>query len=571
MEKQVLKMNEQTKSLHCKNHPEYVKLEDEYSELMYNYSFLLKENDKLRRKIALFHSNTVVGTLNTSDIISTGCEENLNHSVSSQVPDDAHSSAISTTEHSSGIEHDLNMDSAETPYTQLSGHPFSSFSAELLDNETVYSHCLESRKLKYFGVNPYGYGNIMHNPCSVPENSYLNKIIKHVLTVCPQYVFNSVLLTKFENGESFLPMHSDNEEAIQPNSVILTVSLGETRAIEFQSKCQEPSMKCTVNVMHGDVYTMTYASQREYKHGIPKDSSKDFRLSLTFRNIVPKSITGNGASINGCCSDDVNPGTSNVNVSLDSIGQFLCDLGQNGETYPNTSPPLPVISECNSNKLKSVTNASIQPKVSYDNIDTIFISSSMFREISEAKLSTSQHNSCVFYYPGATASGILHRMQRDAKMENVDRKKIKQVFLLCGTNDVDNILGVKRLDHDNINITVNRYSQDKLKSSLNDIEKLILHLHNKFESANLKIINILPRASKIRNGVINDINSFLKNLCYSRSYTTYINTEYNFNLFSDPSGHRKSDFFKSIGSDNVHLSRWGVTRLGKHLKYLVHN
>ena len=122
-----------------------------------------------------------------------------------------------------------------------------------------------------------------------------------------------------------------------------------------------------------------------------------------------------------------------------------------------------------------------------------------------------------------------------------------------------------------INNNTHALDVNKLQRAMNDMEQLLDYLHHTFKSANLKVINVLPRASRLRNEVINKINSYLKLLSNIRQYVTFINTESYFDLFSSKNGFRKNDFFRAVGIDNVHLSRMGVTRLGKHLKYLAHN
>lgn len=558
-----------TTSVQINNHDslrssEYLKLEEQYSELMFNFKFLLKENNELKRKISLISTNESKSECNTSRNVLSTCTQT---ETSTNKLSDIASNTLETviTSQQEAKDNDDNIisyhsssicpDDVERPCVLFPGHPFSLFNVDALDQEIIYSHSLESRQLKYFGDLPYSYGKITHGPCSVPENSYLSKIINHVSSVFPKYQFNSVLITKFENGKSFLPMHSDNENVIHPASTILTVSLGETRAVKFQLKDSASSPECFVNISNGDVYAMSCKSQSVYKHGIPKDYSKGCRISLTFRLISP----------------------DNSETSLDSVEQFLHNLDCSQVSSPVEPTPIAPRREQSyaSVLASSVPSQQQQPSSPNPNeqseIDTIYISSSMFRELSEEKLSSREHKSSVLYFPGATASGILRQLPENNKFNSIDPVKVKNVFLMCGTNDIDTILNIKRWDHNNINVGAHEINYYKLQRSLSDINDLISYIHQTFESAKLNIINILPRNSRLRNEVINNINSNLKSYCSNSSYLEYINTEYNINLFSNVNGFRKNDFFKSAGSDNVHLSREGVVRLGKHLKYLTHN
>ena len=51
----------------------------------------------------------------------------------------------------------------------------------------------------------------------------------------------------------------------------------------------------------------------------------------------------------------------------------------------------------------------------------------------------------------------------------------------------------------------------------------------------------------------------------------YINTEAGRSLFSTNTGYRKGQFFSTKYEDDVHLNDLGVSRLGKHLKYIAHH
>ena len=64
---------------------------------------------------------------------------------------------------------------------------------------------------------------------------------------------------------------------------------------------------------------------------------------------------------------------------------------------------------------------------------------------------------------------------------------------MCDTNDIDNILGVKRSDYNNlVNNNTCAIDVNKLQRAMNDMEQPIDYLHHTFKSANLKVINVLP-------------------------------------------------------------------------------
>ena len=54
----------------------------------------------------------------------------------------------------------------------------------------------------------------------------------------------------------------------------------------------------------------------------------------------------------------------------------------------------------------------------------------------------------------------------------------------------------------------------------------------------------------------------------------YIDTESEHRLFTTPGGFRRADLFGKHREgilDNVHLNRYGVVRLARHMKYIAHS
>ena len=413
---------------------------------------------------------------------------------------------------------------SNAPYQSIPGKPFADFSASELVKSMDFLK-INEREVKYFGDCKYSYGNSSHQPCPIPQDSYLYQVVKRVKSLYPTQSFNSVLVTKFIDGNSFLPLHSDNEAEIVEDSLILTVSLGAGRTVNFQ-KINGSHTK-GLQTSHGDVYVMSAKSQAKYRHGVPKDFSKRMRVSLTFRHLK----TSPDSSLE-------------LTESQKSIADFLVNL--------NSSPePSPVNTE------------------SGQCVDTLFISSSMFRNLKDTELRSSEHSSKVLYYPGATAGGILKRLKEDPSLQQIVTKDIKKVFILCGSNNVDQILNVPRNMNKSINIDCSNFSKQKYDKTLVEMEHLTSYLRDLFEHAELNVLNILPRASYVRNRVINDLNGFLHHLCAKQGYK-FIDTVLDRYLFSNRQGYRRCEFFHVSGSDNVHLNSAGVVKLGKLLKFLMH-
>ena len=142
--------------------------------------------------------------------------------------------------------------------------------------------------------------------------------------------------------------------------------------------------------------------------------------------------------------------------------------------------------------------------------------------------------------------------------------------MLCGTNDVDAILNIKRTMYSNVHINSDNIDMLKFNQSVDDIQNLIHFMQYWSKGATINIFNLLPRGSIHRNKVINKINYFLRNSCSLINSLNFIDTEYGVNLFSESNGYRKSIYFKQYGTDNVHLNMSGVVRFGRHIKYLMH-
>jgi hypothetical protein len=407
--------------------------------------------------------------------------------------------------------------------------------------------------LAYYGIHPYSYGDIRHDPQPLPGDSYVTSIIKHVTTVLPSRVFNSILITKYESGSDYLPPHSDNESSIEKDSVIACISMGGIRDIYFESNT---GANLSVELPHGSVYCMTRQSQDVFRHGIPRRPNSTMRISITLRQLHPESAV----------------------LPDEEVASFLEDLASHSDKpppnvatqyEPTASPPqrhfeCPVLKDCEPDLVTNSTN--------HGRSTSVFISSSLFKQLDGKKLSSEHQDAIVFSFPGASAEEILVKLQDDRRFNNINPGSVKQIFLLCGSNNVDRILNVPRQrwrtiidEHEFV------FNRRKLSDALDGINNLGIFLHEWAVTAKVNIINILPRTSRARNVVINALNTFIDKFCDTHSFLKMIQTETSRHLFSDQQGHRKKLYFSAYGEDNVHLTEAGLSRLANHLKYVAHN
>ena len=148
------------------------------------------------------------------------------------------------------------------------------------------------RKVAHFGPEEYRYSGVVHPTCEYPDNAALNTIRSRLEAELPAEIgFRKdewcCLVTLYESGKSYIPPHSDHEDSIVSGSSILTVSIGETRTIEFQNILGPLVGKQKFDLVHGSIHKMTQSSQKYWEHSIPPSSSPNCgpRLSLTFRKL----------------------------------------------------------------------------------------------------------------------------------------------------------------------------------------------------------------------------------------------------------------------------------------------
>ena len=97
--------------------------------------------------------------------------------------------------------------------------------------------------------------------------------------------FNSVLVNLYRDGQDSTGWHSDDEKELGPTPFIASLSLGETRDIQFKHK--NSGERCVYPLENGSLMLMSGEIQKYWKHQIPKTKrKKEARLNLTFRKII---------------------------------------------------------------------------------------------------------------------------------------------------------------------------------------------------------------------------------------------------------------------------------------------
>ena len=108
--------------------------------------------------------------------------------------------------------------------------------------------------------------------------------------IFPGVSVNSALINYYPHLNSVLNLHSDDENEIQMNSFIITVSYGTPRKILFATKEKIPKPIMYVVLNNRSVLIFSRNSQNYFKHGIIADCeptghqvTESRRVSITFR------------------------------------------------------------------------------------------------------------------------------------------------------------------------------------------------------------------------------------------------------------------------------------------------
>jgi alkylated DNA repair dioxygenase AlkB len=146
---------------------------------------------------------------------------------------------------------------------------------------------LPSRMTAYYGDKPYRYSGITRQP--LPWISPL-LAIKSIIEPIIGIEFNAVLLNLYQDGNDGMGWHSDDERDLAANSVIASVSFGESKRFMFRRK-DDHELKVEMKLEDGDLLIMQGTTQKFWQHQVPKTSKKTAneikpRINLTYRVMV---------------------------------------------------------------------------------------------------------------------------------------------------------------------------------------------------------------------------------------------------------------------------------------------
>ena len=440
------------------------------------------------------------------------------------------------------------------PYNHYVKDVFSQFDCKKLDLSTQYTKTFDNRCVAYYGQNKYSYGNVTHEPQPLSDNQYLTKLISYFEVVYPDLQFNSAMVNCYRDGNQCIPHHSDSEDDICDGSDIVTISLGEKRTLEFTEIKSTHHSSVTLN--HGDVLIMSKASQLHYTHGIPTEADKGLRLSVTLRLIRSNAVS------------ESRKDTREQDCFSDSLASDLYNIGDSHTDDSNMDDPY--IEDCNIlDSCDGYVEEQEQQTMGYQpvtkskysgskntqcNIDTLYISSSMFRYLDPHRMSSKSQSAKVLFYPGADAAQMLGKLLHDPDFLTLNKMNVKKIFVLSGTNNIDKIF----------NRSMNT------SHTKGQLSNLLYRLWLMFDNAQINVLTILPREHSGKNAIVTELNDHLHHECISHGLN-FINTEsLDYPMFTLNSGGSRDNRMFMNGFDNVHMSTVGYSKLARYLKYLAH-
>lgn len=96
--------------------------------------------------------------------------------------------------------------------------------------------------------------------------------------------FNSIGLNLYRDEHDSVAMHNDRLGDLQEGHPIALISLGETRRMHIRNKKHVPARRLDLDLAAGSLLLMSWETQLNYDHGIPKQSHPlGPRISLAFR------------------------------------------------------------------------------------------------------------------------------------------------------------------------------------------------------------------------------------------------------------------------------------------------
>ena len=146
-----------------------------------------------------------------------------------------------------------------------------------------------NRYTAYYGNLPYNYSYTHHEALSLSESPVIKTCLDAVNEVFQHAEVNSVLVNYYPDGSSKINFHSDDEDDIDDNSFIFTLSFGHSRTIIFRT-LERKKHVAKISLKDRSILLFSKASQHLFQHAILPETGVSERISLTFRKLKDKSV-----------------------------------------------------------------------------------------------------------------------------------------------------------------------------------------------------------------------------------------------------------------------------------------
>jgi alkylated DNA repair dioxygenase AlkB len=144
-------------------------------------------------------------------------------------------------------------------------------------------HIVAKRKVAWYGDSDYLY---TYSNTTKQALAWIKELLelKQIVEKPTETKFNSCLLNLYHNGNEGIGWHSDDEESIEPNSTIASLSLGAERKFSFKHKQTKQTISLVLE--HGSLLIMKDDTQTNWLHSLPKSKKiTGPRINLTFRTM----------------------------------------------------------------------------------------------------------------------------------------------------------------------------------------------------------------------------------------------------------------------------------------------
>ncbi len=153
------------------------------------------------------------------------------------------------------------------------------------DQALIYGHLITTmRKVAWYAdaAYPYTYSRITRY--ALPWTEALLEL-KNRIEQLTQSVFNSCSINLYDDGNTGMAWHSDDEKELGENTIIASLSLGAVRRFAFKHK--RTDHRVTLSLESGHLIVMKDETQRHWQHCVHKTKKiTSPRINLTFRTIA---------------------------------------------------------------------------------------------------------------------------------------------------------------------------------------------------------------------------------------------------------------------------------------------